>query len=223
MSGALVLVSGGQDSATCLAMAKKDHEQVEALSIYYGQRHALELEAAANLTRMAGIPHMVLDFFSLFQSLDTSSTMVKRDGDGRDVGEAHPIHKHLPSSFLPGRNYLLLGFAAIRAFNLGFHTIYTGTCQTDYSGYPDCRRSAIDAIQTALSLAMEWHFEILTPLMFLTKAQTVQLMVKLGCLDWYRVSHTCYNNQRPPCGKCPACILRAKGFQGAGVVDPLVG
>jgi 7-cyano-7-deazaguanine synthase len=203
-------------------MATTEYSKVEALTICYGQRHALELEAAATIAKLAGVPHTILDFSDLFRSLDKSSTMVKRDGDIRDVGEAHPIHKHLPSSFLPGRNYLLLGFAAIRAFNLEFHTIYTGTCQTDFSGYPDCRRSAIVAIQEALTAAMEWQFDIFTPLMFLTKAQTVNLMDKLGKLDWYKHTHTCYNNKRPPCGTCPSCTLRAKGFREAGVLDPLL-
>lgn len=222
MSGAIVLLSGGQDSATCLALAKSQKKEVVGLTINYGQRHYLELDAAAKLAELAGVVHRVLDFSDMFQTLDHTSTMVHRTGDDRDVSESHPIHPHLPSSFLPGRNYLLLGFAAIQAFNLGFHTIYTGTCETDYSGYPDCRRSTIDAIQKALSEAMEWEFEILTPLMFLTKVKTVQLMVKLGRLDWYRSTHTCYNNQRPPCGKCPSCILREKGFAEAGIVDPLL-
>ena len=218
---AVVLLSGGQDSATCLAIADNSFPSVYALSVNYGQRHRLELQMATLLARTVGCHHKVVDF-PVLAELDKTSTMVARDGDERLVSEAHPIHKHLPSSFLPGRNYMLLGLAAVHAFNIGADTIFTGTCQTDYSGYPDCRREAIDAIEYALQMAMDFPaLEIRTPLMYLTKAETVLKMKALNRLHWYAHTHTCYNNMLPPCGKCPSCVLRAKGFIEAGVKDPL--
>ena len=221
---AVVLLSGGQDSATCLAIACNKYDGVHALSIHYGQRHALELEMAATLCALANVPHTILDFRELFQTLDKTSTMVVRPGDARSVFEAHPIHQHLPSSFLPGRNYLLLGMAAVFAFNLNATQILTGVCQTDFSGYPDCRRPTIDAIENALRLALDFDaLQIRTPLMFLTKAETVQTMQRLGHLGWYEFTQTCYNGKRPPCGTCPACVIRAKGFSEAGIPDPLLG
>ena len=220
---AVVLLSGGQDSATCLAMACDEFPVVSAISFDYGQRHFSELKCAVTLAGIAGVSHRVIPFHSLSQ-LDQSSTMVKREGDKRDVSEAHPIHSHLPSSFLPGRNYLLLGLAAVYAFNLGAETIFTGTCQTDFSGYPDCRREAIDAIQEALRVAMDFkRLAIVTPLMYLTKAETVFEMQVRGKLHWYAHTQTCYNGLRPPCGQCPSCLLRAKGFKEAGIEDPLTG
>jgi len=188
---AVVLLSGGQDSATCLAIACDEFPKVWALSFDYGQRHKSELTMASQLARMANVDHSIVPFPSL-AGLDKSSTMVTREGDARKVSEAHPIHKHLPSSFLPGRNYLLLGLAAVYAFNLGAETIYTGTCQTDFSGYPDCRRSAIDAIEKALQVAMDFpNLEIRTPLMYLTKAETVMEMISRDRLHWYAYTQTC--------------------------------
>jgi 7-cyano-7-deazaguanine synthase len=220
---AVVLLSGGQDSATCLALASTKFRKVYAVSFDYGQRHRIELKLAGMLSRLAGCKNHVFVQFPSLAELDQTSTMLKRPGDTRDVSEAHPIHKHLPSSFLPGRNYMLLGLAAVYAFNIGAETIFTGTCQTDFSGYPDCRREAIDAIEEALRIAMDFpHLEILTPLMFRTKAETVLLMQSLGHLDWYAHTQTCYNGKRPPCNTCPACVLRAKGFAEAGIHDPLM-
>lgn len=221
---AVVLLSGGQDSATCLAIAASQYPRVWAISVDYGQRHRTELQMAKLLaSALIGESHHVIVPFPTLAALDSSSTMILHSGDERDVSEAHPIHKHLPSSFLPGRNYLLLGLAAIHAFNLGADTIFAGMCQTDFSGYPDCRREAIDAIQIALQKAMDFPaLDIRTPLMYLTKAQTVDVMQKLGKLDLYRYTQTCYNGKRPPCGICPACKLRAKGFAEAGIKDPLL-
>lgn len=210
---ALVLFSGGQDSTTCLAQALHDFPgQVEAVAINYGQRHQIELEQAQIIAKLAQVPFQIIDFPLLSQVTKNSLT------------HHIPIeHKEgqLPSTFVPGRNLLFLNIAAIVAYEKNIQNIYTGVCQTDYSGYPDCRDIFIKSATQTLNLAMETQVEIYTPLMFLTKAETILLMKKLGKIDWYQHTHTCYNGERPACGTCPACILRLKGFKEADIKDPL--
>ena len=128
----------------------------------------------------------------------------------------------LPNTFVPGRNLIFLTYAAAHAYRNRIGNIVTGVAQTDYSGYPDCRQETIDALQRAIQLGMESDVQIHTPLMHLSKKQTVELARDLGALDAMALTHTCYNGERPPCGECPACVLRAKGFAEAGVEDPLV-
>ena len=211
---ALVLLSGGQDSATCLAVALKDfYGQVEAIGFDYGQRHRIELQQAEILAKKAGVPFQIisLPFISeLAPNALVDSTLPIETKSGQ-----------LPSTFVPGRNLFFLGTAAVIAKQKGIHTLYTGVCQTDYSGYPDCREKFILSAAQTISLAMDFPFTIETPLMWLTKAETVKLMLKLGKLDWYADTHTCYEGMRPSCEICPACILRKKGFDEAGIKDPL--
>jgi len=127
----------------------------------------------------------------------------------------------LPNTFVPGRNLIFLTFAAAHAYQRGITHLVTGVAQTDYSGYPDCREETMKSLQTALRNGMESEIQIHTPLMHLSKQATVQLAVALGALPAMAMTHTCYNGEHPPCGTCPACELRAKGFEDAGVVDPL--
>ena len=144
---------------------------------------------------------------------------------GSEEVESHQeniIEEGLPNTFVPGRNIILLSFAAARAWQLGIENIVTGVCQTDYSGYPDCRKNTIEALQLALNLGMERQFVLHTPLMWLTKAQTVRKARELGALEALSFSHSCYNGTFPPCGTCPACLLRQKGFSEAGIIDPLI-
>ena len=211
---ALVLFSGGQDSTTCLAQACADFPgQVTALGFDYGQRHRIELKQASLVAKQADVPFSVvsLDFMAPLSTnaLTNHSTTIEH------------IEGQLPSTFVPGRNLFFLSAAAIKAKEHDISILYTGVCQTDYSGYPDCRQSFIDSAATTISLALDYTIEIRTPLMFLTKADTVLKMQDLGCLDWYKQSHTCYEGLRPACGKCPACELRLKGFNQAGINDPL--
>lgn len=210
---ALVLFSGGQDSTTCLAQALHDFPgQVEAVAINYGQRHHIELKQAKIIAELAQVPFQIVDFPLLSQVTKNALT------------HHIPIeHKEgqLPSTFVPGRNLLFLNIAAIIAYEKNIRNIYTGVCQTDYSGYPDCRDNFIKSATQTLNLAMETDVVIRTPLMFLTKSETILLMKKLGKIDWYQHTHTCYNGERPACGTCPACILRLKGFKEAGIKDPL--
>ncbi len=133
----------------------------------------------------------------------------------------------MPNTFVPGRNLLFLTQAGAYAYTQGIKDIVTGVCQTDYSGYPDCRAETIRALQKSLHLGLGWPerggvFRIHTPLMFKTKAESVRLAQKWGAMESLAHSHTCYEGSVPPCGKCPACLLRAKGFAEAGEIDPLI-
>ena len=128
----------------------------------------------------------------------------------------------LPNTFVPGRNLVFLTFAAAYAYQRGIDHLVTGVAQTDYSGYPDCREDTIRALQQTLRAGMESAVVIHTPLMHLSKKETVELAVQLGALRALALTHTCYNGERPPCGECPACELRAKGFAEAGIEDPLL-
>jgi len=212
---ALVLLSGGQDSTICLAQACADFpNQVMALGFDYGQRHRIELEQAQMIAQQAGVPFecLSLPFLKTLSSNALTSPNL-------------PIKSTLnapPSTFVPGRNLFFLSIAAVYATERQISTLYTGVCQTDYSGYPDCRQPFIASTAQTISLALETPMTIKTPLMFLTKAQSILHMQALGKLSWLGLSHTCYNGQRPPCQTCPACILRAKGFAEAGIEDPLL-
>lgn len=215
-SKAVVVLSGGQDSATCLywALDKFAKDGVEALTFDYGQRHRIELECAARVAAFAGVAHTTLpiDTFSALggNALTDSGIAVKDAPEGG-----------LPNTFVPGRNLVFLTFAAAFAWPRGIDDIVTGVAQTDYSGYPDCRRETLDALREAINLGMERQFRIHTPLMDLSKKETVEMARDLGALDVMALTHTCYEGQRPPCGECPACKLRAKGFREAGIADPL--
>jgi 7-cyano-7-deazaguanine synthase len=212
---AVVLLSGGQDSTTCLAWARARFARVEAVTIDYGQRHRIELEAAAAIARAAGVLQRVIPCDS-FAALGGNALT------GDEAVTTQPGAGGLPNTFVPGRNLVFLTLAAAYAWKRGIAALVTGVCQTDYSGYPDCRQDTMDALQAALRAGMDFPFVIHTPLMLMTKAETVHLARDLGCLDWLALSHTCYQGQRPPCGDCPACRLRARGFAEAGMADPLL-
>jgi 7-cyano-7-deazaguanine synthase len=211
---AVVLLSGGQDSTTCLYWAiDAGYGPIHALGFDYGQRHRVELEQAAKIAKLAGAGYAVLPLPTLAAIGDSALI-----GPG-DVGAID--RAGLPSSFVPGRNLLFLTAAAAYAYKLGAHTLVGGMCETDYSGYPDCRRETLDALEQAIRLGMEYEIEIVTPLMRLSKRQTVELAHGLpGCWDALALTLTCYEGERPGCGKCPACLLRAKGFAEAGHPDP---
>ena len=209
---AVILHSGGQDSTTCLVWALKKFKSVRLLSFDYGQRHKSEIRAAKTIARKLKLPHETLKLPILQEltknALTDTSVKIKAGKAGK-----------LPTTFVDGRNALFLTIAAIYAKQKGIPNIVTGVCQTDYSGYPDCRHDFIKSIQKTLALAMEFPFRIHTPLMFLTKAQTIGLMEKLGSLELLKYTHTCYEGTKPACGKCPACKLRLKGFKEYGIDD----
>jgi 7-cyano-7-deazaguanine synthase len=226
VSKAVVLLSGGQDSTTCLYLARTLFDELVAVSVYYGQRHKAELDAAREIAAGAGVQrHHVLELPVLGKLADSALvTDAPLTGDGGRPDAQMP--QGLPSSFVPGRNALLLTMAAAVAVKEGARDIVTGVCQTDYSGYPDCRREFIDSLERTLTLGMPSSagpIRILTPLMHMTKADTVRLARRLpGCWDALAKSITCYNGKRPGCGECAACTLRMAGFYNAGVSDPVI-
>ncbi|MBC9208795.1 7-cyano-7-deazaguanine synthase QueC [Roseomonas aerophila] len=222
--GALVLFSGGQDSATCLAWALERFGRVETIGFDYGQRHKVELECreafrddiTRHFPRWAGRlgPDHTLALDALGAMSDTALTSeveiaMREDG--------------LPNTFVPGRNLIFLTFAAALAYRRGLRHIVTGVCETDFSGYPDCRDDTIKALQVALNLGMEKRFVLHTPLMWIDKAATWALAEQLGgrtlVEDVVEDTHTCYLGDRSRryawgygCGTCPACALREKGW-----------
>lgn len=219
MDQALVVLSGGQDSTTCLywAIKKFGIECVSSVTFDYGQRHRIELECAQEIAAFAGVPNVVLpiDTFAALGGNALTDASV-------DVETQIDAETGLPNTFVPGRNLIFLTFAAAFAYQRGIANLVTGVAQTDYSGYPDCRAETMTALQSALRAGMESDIRIHTPLMQLSKQETVELARELGALPALAMTHTCYNGERPPCGHCPACELRAKGFADAGVTDPLI-
>ena len=215
---ALVVLSGGQDSTTCLywAIDRFGRAAVDTLTFDYGQRHHIELDSAARVAEFAGVSNTCLPIDTLAALGGDSLT----DPD-IDVNDEMDAVTGLPNTFVPGRNLIFLTYAAAFAYRRGIQNLVTGVAETDYSGYPDCREETIIALQHALRLGMESHVTIHTPLMHLSKKETVELVSDLGGLPAMAYTHTCYNGERPPCGQCPACVLRARGFAEAGIVDPL--
>jgi 7-cyano-7-deazaguanine synthase len=222
---ALVLFSGGQDSATCLAWALERFERVETLGFDYGQRHLVELACRERL--FDGMRSLRADWAGKLGESNTleiaTLATISDTALTRDVAIAMQ-EDGLPNTFVPGRNLLFLTFAAALAYRRGIRHIIGGMCETDYSGYPDCRDDTIRALQTALNLGMDRTFELHTPLMWLDKANTWQLAHDLGgtgLVDLIReYSHTCYLGERGEqhawgygCGECPACTLRANGWR----------
>jgi 7-cyano-7-deazaguanine synthase len=221
---ALVLFSGGQDSTVCLAWALQRFEMVETVGFHYGQRHAVELDVRpalretlrgldANWAQRLGNDHMI-DLASLGQISDTALT--------RDVA-IKMADSGLPTTFVPGRNLVFLTFAAALAYRRGARHLVAGMCETDYSGYPDCRDDTIKAMQVALTLGMDRRFVVHTPLMWIDKAATFALAEEIGgerlVQAVVELTHSCYLGDRSlrhdwgyGCGECPACELRAAGY-----------
>lgn len=225
-TSALVLFSGGQDSATCLAWALERFDRVETVGFDYGQRHAVEM--AARLKVRAGMPGVlpalaarlgpdhVVDLTGFGAIGETAMTTDR----AIEVGA-----RGLPTTFVPGRNLIFLTAAAALADRRGLEVLVGGMCETDFSGYPDCRRETMDAMERALSLGLDKPVPIQTPLMWLTKAQTWALADGIGGAALVELivedSHTCYRGDRTRrhawgygCGACPACDLRAAGWDG---------
>ena len=215
MNKALIVLSGGQDSTTCLYWALNNYKEVLTITFDYGQRHKIELDAAKKIARFAGVTNEILPI-NTFEKLGGNSLTGSADV------ESTTVEGELPNTFVPGRNLIFLTFAAAYAYQRCIKDIVAGVCQTDYSGYPDCRQNTIEALQVAVNLGMEYQVKIHTPLMWMTKAETVYFAEEVGALQALAWSHTCYNGEVPPCGECPACILREKGFNEAGIKDPLI-
>ena len=223
-TGALVLFSGGQDSTVCLAYALEAYARVEILGFDYGQRHRVELECRGNVraemarrlpawaSRLG--PDHVIDIGSFGAIGDTALT---------SDAEIVMLDSGLPSTFVPGRNLVFFTYAAALGYRRGLTTLIGGMCETDFSGYPDCRDATLRALEQAIRLGTEIPFSIETPLMWRTKAETWMLAEELGgdgLVDLIiEETHTCYRGERGArhdwgygCGGCPACELRARGF-----------
>ncbi|MBS8264252.1 7-cyano-7-deazaguanine synthase QueC [Mesobacillus boroniphilus] len=204
---AVVVFSGGQDSTTCLFWAMKEFAEVEAVTFDYNQRHKTEIDCAKEITKELGINHHILDMSLLNQlapnALTRSEIEVK---DGEEGG--------LPSTFVPGRNLLFMSFAGVLASQVNAKHIITGVCETDFSGYPDCRDVFIKSLNVTINLSMDQNFVIHTPLMWLNKAETWKLADELGAFEFVREKTlTCYNGIiADGCGVCPACKLRKNGL-----------
>jgi 7-cyano-7-deazaguanine synthase len=207
-SSAVVILSGGQDSTTCLFWAKSRYQEVVALSFDYGQKHRLEIEQAKKICEKAGIEHQILRL-PLLNELAASSLTREEIA----VASGHD-DRELPSSFVAGRNLLFVSYAAIFAMGRSIKNIVLGVSETDYSGYPDCRDEFIRSAEKTLRLAMEYDFVIETPLMWLTKADVWELADQLGVIDLIRLETvTCYKGiVGDGCGECIACELRTKGY-----------
>ncbi|MGG3841913.1 7-cyano-7-deazaguanine synthase QueC [Anoxybacillus kestanbolensis] len=203
---AVVVFSGGQDSTTCLFWAKKHFDEVEAVTFDYNQRHRLEIDVASSIAKELGVPHTVLDMSLLNQLAPNALT--------RSDIAIEQKEGQLPSTFVDGRNLLFLSFAAVLAKQKGARHLVTGVCETDFSGYPDCRDVFIKSLNVTLNLAMDYQFVIHTPLMWLNKAETWKLADELGALEFVRTKTlTCYNGIiADGCGECPACVLRKRGL-----------
>ncbi|MFV5767212.1 7-cyano-7-deazaguanine synthase QueC [Mammaliicoccus sciuri] len=207
MNKAIVVFSGGQDSTTCLLWALKKYDEVETITFDYNQRHKQEIEVAQNIASDLGVSNTVIDV-SVINDL-TVNALTRSDMDIATNDETG-----LPNTFVPGRNILFLTLASIAAYQKKANAIVTGVCQTDFSGYPDCRNDFVRSLNNSLALGLDKHIAIETPLMWLNKEQTWELADQLGRLDYVATKTlTCYNGViGNGCGECPSCKLRRRGL-----------
>ena len=203
---ALVVFSGGQDSTTCLFWALEHYDHVEVITFDYGQRHRKEIEVAKEIANELNVKQHLLNTEIL-----TSYNANSLTNNDIEIDSSNDV----PNTFVPGRNMLFLNIASIVAYQIGAKHIVTGVCDTDFSGYPDCRRDFVQSMNETMNLAMDLEFVIDTPLMTLNKKETWQLADKLGQLDYIRYrTLTCYNGiVGDGCGVCPSCKLRADGLE----------
>ncbi len=207
---ALVIFSGGQDSTTCLFKAVADYglENVSCITFYYGQKHSAEVQIACEIAAELGVGRHKLINLDWYNQITTNALL----------DSTIPIEKSpdsaCPNTVVDGRNMMFLLIAAVYAKSQEIHNLIMGVCETDFSGYPDCRDVFVQSCNVTLNLAMDWQFRVITPLMYLTKAQTWQMADRLGRLDYiYNRTLTCYNNvPGTGCGTCPSCTLRRRGY-----------
>jgi 7-cyano-7-deazaguanine synthase len=221
LRGSVVLLSGGMDSATCLAIASRARPPVHALTVHYGQRHARELRAARALARRYRVKRHILLRLPVGSLLVSALTRRSRPIPSRPARSGH-----IPATYVPARNTIFLSLALGYAESHGLGAIYLGANAIDYSGYPDCRPEFLRAFERLARLATRTGVEegrgirVLAPLLRKSKADIVRTGAVLG-VPW-ELTWSCYAGGRRPCGRCDACRLRARGFRGAGVLDPLL-
>lgn len=208
-SAALVVLSGGQDSTTCLFWALENFREVHTITFSYGQKHSAEIEVARKIAEKAGVSFHLMDVSFIGQLGSNSLT-----DSSMEMDQEKPEGSY-PNTFVPGRNMFFLSIAAVYAREKGIHHIVTGVSQTDFSGYPDCRDSFVKAMNLTINLAMDEQFVIHTPLMWIDKAETWAMADKMGIFELVRKETlTCYNGIiGDGCGHCPSCKLRAEGMR----------
>jgi len=217
---AVVVLSGGQDTATCVMWAKRYFRKVYAVTFKYGQTLDIELRAAKTIVRIAELAgHEIIDISEVSRLLSRTTSLVRSSDldiswqGGRGV---------LPTTFVPGRNLLFLVLGAMYAYSVDSHHLVIGVNFADWVGYPDCRPDVFPPLEESLRQGMEWEVKIHAPLLYLDKARINWLAEDLQAYQiLYPYTHTCYRGERPPCGTCPACITREWGFKLAGLPDPL--
>ena len=221
---AVILFSGGQDSTTVLGWCLKRYDRVDLLSFDYGQNHSIELKASKKIIAAIDKNFKIFKnkiYKSLIFKINNLSLITK---SSLTSNIEFDMSSNIPNTFVPGRNLLFYNLAASYAYTNNITNIISGVCQTDYSGYPDCRESTIKALNKAINLGMEKKFNFYTPLMFLNKADTWKLAYEIGGEKFINIiknfTHTCYKGDRKKfndwgygCGKCPACLLRKKGWE----------
>ena len=220
---ALVVLSGGQDSTTCLYYAKSlGYDEIHAVTFDYGQHHAREIECASIVAAKADIEsHEIIKIGD--GVLAGTSPLINKGKNLEQYKDWYSLPGGLEKTFVPNRNALFIVLAVNRAFVKGINNIYLGVCQEDFGGYPDCRRIFIDAMTVAMSLSNDFGVKLHTPLMDLTKAESVLLAKELpSCYEALAYTQTGYDGAYPPTGKDHATLLRAKGFEQADLPDPLV-
>jgi 7-cyano-7-deazaguanine synthase len=220
MEKAIVVLSGGQDSTTCLHWALNRYAEVRAITFDYGQKHRIEIEQAEKIADLNKVEWELIKI----PSLAGTSPLTNPDVELGKYEQIDDLPDGIEPTFIPARNLIFLSIAANRAAAWGAIAMITGVCQEDFGGYPDCRRVFIDHLEYTIASALEGSCErisILTPLMDLTKAESVLLADREGAWESLALSQTCYEGMRPPCGHCHACHLRQRGFKEAGMADPL--
>lgn len=232
---ALIILSGGQDSTTCLYwalhkfnIADKDSRkaQIKTITFDYGQRHKIEIDSARKICKLAEVD---FDLIKIPEILRSSSPLIDHHSELDKYNKISDFKAGVQPTFVPGRNILFMTIAANIAVHHGIKNIVIGLCEEDFGGYYDCREEFVIAMQKALNQGLfgqDQGLQIHTPLMHLNKADSVRLIKNFGifeeeCLKALAYSHTCYEGLYPPCGKCHACLLRARGFKEAGIIDPL--
>ncbi|MFX3616725.1 MAG: 7-cyano-7-deazaguanine synthase QueC [Sporolactobacillus sp.] len=216
---AVIVLSGGLDSTTCMSLARTEGFELFPITFHYGQRHAREVEQAKKIAEYFNVKQhklINLDFFRQIGGSALTDSSIDVPHEGEEGG--------IPVTYVPARNMIFLSLASAYAEVIGADTIFTGVSSVDYSGYPDCRPEFIESMNRTINLATktgvsDHSLVIRTPLMHLTKAETVKLGTKLGAP--YQLTTSCYNGGEKACGVCDSCRLRIKGFQEAGLVDPI--
>lgn len=212
-------MSGGQDSTTCLGVALEQFKEVHCVTFTYGQKHEVEVLCARKI--VDGFNNVSFKVINLSPLQELGNSALIRGSEQTDVSANHAMNDNLPASYVPNRNATFLTLAHAYAQKMGSKFVMTGVCETDYSGYPDCRLEFIISLQGALNIGSESDIQILTPLMKLDKADTFRLAEQYHILDEViNLSHTCYNGDHSTrnewgygCGTCPACTLRSKGWE----------